>query len=284
MTPVKLSDEQVKQIRRNADEERDGIAWAVDDRLRLLSDHDALTADLAAANAESERLTRELGEAKERVTILEGELGELADFVQVKHPVGQIKGIGLREGVLGIKQVVEELERELAAAQQRLDAERQRADAAVASAAAMLETLKAAEYQLLKFGSGFWECNCRDLAQDGRVCNKHELAARITRTIRVTDAGAKLLAEVERLRKLPSVITRALELHKAADEERLKETEEAHREAEKWKAEGDMYGYNFHEGRSGGATTASIIFYRVRKYLDKALAALNEAAQPAEAK
>lgn len=85
----------------------------------------------------------------------------------------------------------------------------QRAAAAEASAAAMLETLKAAEYQLLRFDHGFWECNCPALAQDGRLCNKHQLAGKITRTIRAPDAGAKLLAEVLALRKFAKHIKTA---------------------------------------------------------------------------
>lgn len=65
-----------------------------------------------------------------------------------------------------------------------------------------------------------------------------------------------------------TLVSSLLELYKAADEERLRETEEAHQEAAKWKAEGDMYGWNFHEGRAGGTTSASIIFYRIRRWLE----------------
>lgn len=68
------------------------------------------------------------------------------------------------------------------------------------------------------------------------------------------------------------VIQQALELCKEADNERLSGQEEAHRESAKWKAEGDMYGWNFHEGKAGGMNEASIIFYRVRRFIEAALA------------
>lgn len=67
--------------------------------------------------------------------------------------------------------------------------------------------------------------------------------------------------------KLAAALTTLLAKFKAADDERLEETESAHKEADKWKAEGDMYGYNFHEGRSGGTIWASIIYERVRREL-----------------
>lgn len=68
-----------------------------------------------------------------------------------------------------------------------------------------------------------------------------------------------------------------LEDFKAIDAERLKETDEAHAEAAKWKAEGDMYGWNFHEGKAGGITIASIMFDRLRRKME---AAIKEAEQP----
>lgn len=59
-----------------------------------------------------------------------------------------------------------------------------------------------------------------------------------------------------------------LDAFKAADDERLAEVEERHQEAAKWKGEGDMYGWNFHEGVAAGMTTASIIFNRVRRTIE----------------
>lgn len=63
----------------------------------------------------------------------------------------------------------------------------------------------------------------------------------------------------------------ALQAHAQADNQRLIEHGEAVQEAEKWKSEGDMYGWNFHMGRAGGMTTASIIFFRVQRVLEKLL-------------
>lgn len=66
----------------------------------------------------------------------------------------------------------------------------------------------------------------------------------------------------------------ALTAFKSADEQRLLETEQAHAEAARWKAEGDMYGWNFHEGRASGTIAASIIFHRVKRLIESRLAAL----------
>jgi hypothetical protein len=71
--------------------------------------------------------------------------------------------------------------------------------------------------------------------------------------------------------KFEAAIKDAFELFKAADAERLEGTDDADAEAEKWKSEGDMYGWNFHKGKSGGMTEASIIFYRVFRRLKLAL-------------
>lgn len=75
-------------------------------------------------------------------------------------------------------------------------------------------------------------------------------------------------SEAEKLRK---AIREAFDLFTAADEQRLEGVQDAHTEAEKWKAEGDMYGWNFHQGKAGGMTEASIIFYRVFRRLKVAL-------------
>lgn len=65
-----------------------------------------------------------------------------------------------------------------------------------------------------------------------------------------------------------ALLARALETFKLADKERLQAVHDANDEAEKWKSEGDMYGWNFHVGKAGGMTEASIIFYRVRRLLE----------------
>jgi hypothetical protein len=50
---------------------------------------------------------------------------------------------------------------------------------------------------------------------------------------------------------------------KKAEEERLKETDEHHAEAAKWKAEDDMYGWNFYEGVASGTIGVSFIYHRM---------------------
>lgn len=58
----------------------------------------------------------------------------------------------------------------------------------------------------------------------------------------------------------------------SADEARYSELVEADAEADKWKSEGDMYGWNFHKGRAGGINQASIIFHRVKRAMESAIA------------
>jgi hypothetical protein len=71
--------------------------------------------------------------------------------------------------------------------------------------------------------------------------------------------------------KLEAAIKEAFELFKASDSERLEDVHEADTEAEKWKSEGDMYGWNFHKGMASGMTQASIVFYRVFRRLKQAM-------------
>jgi len=70
-----------------------------------------------------------------------------------------------------------------------------------------------------------------------------------------------------KVKKLEATIKEAFELFRAADNERMDGVYAARDEAEKWKAEGDMYGWNFHQGKACGMTEASIIFYRVYRRL-----------------
>ena len=74
-----------------------------------------------------------------------------------------------------------------------------------------------------------------------------------------------------RVKQLESAIKEAFDLFRTADDERLDGVYKAQAEAEKWKAEGDMYGWNFHQGKAGGMTEASIIFYRVFRRLKLAM-------------
>lgn len=59
-------------------------------------------------------------------------------------------------------------------------------------------------------------------------------------------------------------IERALE---AASEERYQELKNWEREAWKWKAEGDMYGWNFHTGMAAGANWCDIFYRRIGRVI-----------------
>jgi hypothetical protein len=93
---------------------------------------------------------------------------------------------------------------------------------------------------------------------------------------------AALAAKDAELAKCRAVLADLKDEFKSADEERLRETDNAHVEANRWKAEDDMYGWNFHEGRASGTVSASLYFYRVFRKLKAALADA-PAAQPSEA-
>lgn len=64
---------------------------------------------------------------------------------------------------------------------------------------------------------------------------------------------------------------RIIGLLEAADAERLTETLAARDEVEKWRKDGDDYGWNFHVGRSSGTVAASFPFVRVRRRLEEQL-------------
>jgi hypothetical protein len=68
---------------------------------------------------------------------------------------------------------------------------------------------------------------------------------------------------------LRDIVDRSLKIFAESNEVRLEDADERTAEAAKWKAEGDMYGYNFHIGAASGMTSASIIFSRVRRFLEK---------------
>lgn len=96
--------------------------------------------------------------------------------------------------------------------------------------------------------------------------------------------GTTLLAEVDGLRRerdrFAGEIDAAIALYEASDDERLEEMHKNEAEAERWKAEGDMYGWNFWKGVASGMTSASIVFYRVRRRLAAIRAALTPAQEP----
>lgn len=77
-----------------------------------------------------------------------------------------------------------------------------------------------------------------------------------------------------------AILKTMLAAFREADEERLRETYKAREEAEKWKAEGDMYGWNFHQGVSAGTIWASIYFFRVQRRIEAEIAALGITLKP----
>ena len=91
-----------------------------------------------------------------------------------------------------------------------------------------------------------------------------QLAERDEELRRVTADNAELLDFLNQLKAL----------FRTCDNERLNRLEESRDEAEKWKGEGDWFGWNFHQGRAGGMNEASIIFYRMKRLIDEALSAL----------
>jgi len=80
------------------------------------------------------------------------------------------------------------------------------------------------------------------------------------------------LREAE-ISRLIAVVNDGMKLFKEADEERLQGTHDAQAEAVRWKADDDMYGWNFHMGMASGMTQASIFFYRVWRHLKNGIEA-----------
>ena len=70
---------------------------------------------------------------------------------------------------------------------------------------------------------------------------------------------------------MESMLRGLLKTFDDADLERLAEVYERDEESERWKSEGDMYGWNFHKGAAAGCTSASIIFFRVKREIEKQL-------------
>lgn len=74
-----------------------------------------------------------------------------------------------------------------------------------------------------------------------------------------------------------AVLERIKKTLEAASEERYQELHDWERLAAKWKAEGDMYGWNFHQGMAAGANWCDIFYRRIGRELD---AIGKESAQP----
>jgi hypothetical protein len=91
---------------------------------------------------------------------------------------------------------------------------------------------------------------------------KGDIAAIVNKgTCFLIDEQQKHIAQLQA--KLAAVRTLVDAEWKKAEEERLKETDEHHAEAAKWKAEDDMYGWNFYEGVSSGTIGVSFIYHRM---------------------
>ena len=56
-------------------------------------------------------------------------------------------------------------------------------------------------------------------------------------------------------------------LWKECEAERIKMTERSRQEADRWKNEDDMYGWNFHQGLASGTIEASFIYGRIFRAL-----------------
>lgn len=75
---------------------------------------------------------------------------------------------------------------------------------------------------------------------------------------------------------MENLLQKAIELFKAADEERYQTLRESQQEAEKWKREDDMYGWNFHMGKAAGCNENSFVYRRVLNYLQEQQKLLEE--------
>lgn len=115
---------------------------------------------------------------------------------------------------------------------------------------------------------------------DDHVAALTELREKLAVTRELYEQSQRIVeAEKQAHRSTERILLAAWEADKAkiladfdaADKERLKETHDSHAEAAKWQAEGDWYGYNFHEGKAAGTVQASLAYERVRRNLRAAL-------------
>lgn len=83
-----------------------------------------------------------------------------------------------------------------------------------------------------------------------------------------------------RLRSLEGALADVKAKLEAASEERYQVLTEWEREAQKWKREGDMYGWNFHMGMAAGANWCDIFYRRIGRSLEAFRAALTSAPPP----
>lgn len=76
------------------------------------------------------------------------------------------------------------------------------------------------------------------------------------------------------------LLEKVLALFKEADDERYKNQMEWHGEAQKGKAEGDMYACNFHQGMDAGSNWTALFYYRVQRELEAIIKALPTLEEP----
>jgi len=72
----------------------------------------------------------------------------------------------------------------------------------------------------------------------------------------------------DRADEVEAALARIMRALEAASEERYQELKNWEREAAKWKAEGDMYGWNFHQGMAAGANWCDIFYQRIGREID----------------
>lgn len=91
----------------------------------------------------------------------------------------------------------------------------------------------------------------------------------LDRTQLLADSNAYLeaMTQDELIAKLKPLVV-AL---KEASEERYRNLREWDAEAEKWKAEGDFYGVNFHQGMAAGANYCDLLYQRVIRAIEALL-------------
>lgn len=95
--------------------------------------------------------------------------------------------------------------------------------------------------------------------------------------VRTTNGGLLLcpqcLSDINRKNPETAILreqlNKVLALTEECSQRRDAELEDAHAEAAKWKAEGDMYGWNFHEGRAGGMVQTDLLCFKIRRLIQE---------------
>jgi len=84
------------------------------------------------------------------------------------------------------------------------------------------------------------------------------------------ERGIRLLTEErDRLKTAAAqALDRLAAVFKVATEERWRHLRECERESETWRAKGDMWGWNFHQGRAAGANWCDLMYQRVNREIE----------------